>query len=58
MFAGIADFWSFLEAPAANKPAPPRRHAPVLMTDILVSRGDQPELLIRWREDRDALDHD
>ncbi len=58
MTASLANFWTLWSAPSATGPKPPRRHAPVLMADILVSRGQEPEFLIRWREDRDGADRD
>lgn len=57
MIATLADFWAHRPPAAETGPRPPRRHAPVLMGDILVTRGGEPELLIRWREDS-ASDRD
>lgn len=57
MTATFAGFWALFDAPAAATAPPPRRRSgPVLMGDILVTRGGEPELLIRWREDRDRQD--
>ncbi len=57
MSAALASIWTLFDAPVAKSAPPPRRRSgPVLMGDILVVRGDEPELLIRWREDRDRLD--
>ena len=53
MIAGFANVWTLWSPPATTAPKPQRRHAPVLMGDILTSRGDVPDLLLRWREDRD-----
>ena len=58
MFAAIADHWVFPSERAEDTTAPPPkpRPQPLLMGDILMTRGGEPEFLRRWREDRDRLD--
>lgn len=59
MTAAFASFWNLFEVTdTTTAPVPRRRRGPVLIGDILMSRGTQPELLIRWREDRDIQDRD
>lgn len=55
MIATLSNVWDWVfeaEDAAATGPELPRRAPPVLMGDILISRGGEPELLRRWREDR------
>ena len=54
MIAVLADFWPV----SATAPAPKPRTQPLLMGDILTARGGEPEFLIRWREDRSAIEKD
>ncbi|MDJ0826279.1 MAG: hypothetical protein QNJ16_12315 [Rhodobacter sp.] len=54
MLTALADFWDWsppLEATKTPKPKP--RPQPVFIGDILLTRGGEPELLRRWREDAD-----
>jgi hypothetical protein len=56
MIAALADFWPW--PGAVSTPAPRPRTQPLLLGDILTARGGEPDFLIRWREDSDALGRD
>ncbi|MDJ0629777.1 MAG: hypothetical protein QNJ44_16075 [Rhodobacter sp.] len=54
MLTAFAEFWTWpdtVETTSAPQPKP--RPQPVLIGDILTTRGGEPELLRRWREDSD-----
>ncbi|WP_172297490.1 hypothetical protein [Pseudoruegeria sp. HB172150] len=54
MFAAFADLFAAQPEPqATTAPQPKRRSGPLLMTDILIAPGGEPEFVTRWREDRD-----
>lgn len=57
MLATLADFFVLPPVPETRTtpaPDPLPRSGPLLMGDILTTRGGEPELLLRWREDRAA----
>jgi hypothetical protein len=57
MIATLANVWTWVcHTDTAPAPRPKRRGGPVLIGDIMMARGDQPELLIRWTEDKRRLD--
>lgn len=58
MTEAFANFWNLFDTSATTTPPHKRRPGPVLIGDILTARGQQPELLIRWRADQDAADRD
>lgn len=59
MIAALSTFWPLPRTTrTATAPAPKPCAQPLLLGDILTARGGEPEFLIRWREDCDALDQD
>ena len=54
MLTAFAEFWAWTPPAekAATGPGPKSRPAPVFIGDILMSRGGEPELLHRWREEQ------
>jgi len=59
MIAALSTVWMWFDpTDTAPAPRPGRRTSPVLIGDILMARGDQPEFLIRWKEDQQASSDD
>ncbi len=59
MFAAFADFWTGWDGPeVASAPEPKRVPAPLLIGDVVTSRGGEPEFLIQWRAAEAAMKRD